>query len=78
MAGVVSRRRCVVGRDVRVVTESREDVWVESPLRLRPGTIVDLVGDVSGAVAVVTWMVARLGKDGTVYRGRCRWLAPPG
>jgi hypothetical protein len=78
MAGVVSRRRCVVGRDVYIVEESREGVCVESALRLRPGTVVDLVGDVRGAVAVVTWMVARLGKDGTVYRGRCRWLGPAG
>ncbi len=73
MAGVVSRRRCVVGRDVYIVSEAIDEVWLEGAVRLRPGMIVDLVGDASRTVVVLTWLVSRLGKEGTVYRGRCRW-----
>jgi hypothetical protein len=73
MAGVVSRRRCVVGRDVCIVSEASDEVWIEGAVRLRPGMVVELVGEGSRTAVVLTWLVARLGKDGTVYRGRCRW-----
>jgi hypothetical protein len=74
MAGVVSLRRCVVGRDVRIVSESIDGVWIEGTVRLRPGMVVEVVGEDSRTAVVLTWLVARLGKDGTVYRGRCRWV----
>jgi hypothetical protein len=78
MAGSVSRRRCVVGRDVRVVDVRPGEVEIESALRLRPGAVIDVHDEGVRPAVVVSWAVTRLGSDGTVYRGRCRWLEPPG
>jgi hypothetical protein len=78
MAGVVSRRRCVVGRDVCIVSESIEEVSLEGAVRLRPGMVIEVVGHNSRSAVVLTWLVSRLGKDGTVYTGRCRWVEPFG
>lgn len=78
MAGVVSRRRCVVGRDIRVVEVRTGEVDIESALRLRPGSVIDVYDDGCRPAMVVSWAVTRLGSEGTVYRGRCRWLEPPG
>lgn len=78
MAGVMSRRRCVVGRDIRVVEVRTEEVDIESALRLRPGSVIDVHDGSTRAATVVTWAVTRLGSDGTVYRGKCRWLEPAG
>ena len=78
MAGVVSRRRCVVGRDVWIVSEAIDEVWLEGAVRLRPGMVVELVAEGSRTAVVLTWLVSRLGKEGTVYRGRCRWGEPGG
>ncbi len=77
MAGVVTRR-CVVGRDVGIVSETMDEVWLEGAVRLRPGMVVVVVGEGSRSATVVTWMVSRLGQEGTVYAGRCRWVEPVG
>lgn len=78
MAGVVSRRRCVVGRDIRVVAVRGSEVDIESPLRLRPGSVIDIHDAGTRSATVITWAVTRLGNEGTVYGGRCRWLEPSG
>lgn len=78
MAGVVSRRRCVVGRDIQVVAVRSGEVEIESLLRLRPGAVIDVDDGRSRAATVVTWAVTRLGSEGTVYGGKCRWLEPAG
>lgn len=78
MAGVVSRRRCVVGRDVQVVDVRAEEVEIESMLRLCPGAVIDVHDGHTRMATVLSWAVTRLGSEGTVYRGRCRWLDSPG
>lgn len=78
MAGVVSRRRCVVGRDIRVIDMRPGEVEIESTLRLRPGSVIDVHDGGTRTATVVTWAVTRLGSEGTVYRGKCRWLEPAG
>lgn len=72
------RRRCHIGRDVRVVDESEAAVCLEGRVRLRPGSMVDVVGTETRPAVVGPWMVARLGRDGTVYRGWCHWDPPGG
>jgi hypothetical protein len=73
-------RRIQAGARARVVAQTSEVVELESPVRLRPGQSVEVVldrcapPDVHGrAACVVTWAVSRLGKDGPMYRGICRW-----
>lgn len=73
-------RRLQIGDHVRIVSESGDDVELESSVRLRPGQSVDIVVERqaassggSRAASVVSWSVTRLGKDGPVYRGLCRW-----
>jgi hypothetical protein len=78
MAGVVSRRRCVVGRDIRVIDMRPGEVEIESALRLRPGAVIDVHDGWTRTATVMTWAVTRLGSEGTVYAGKCRWLEPPG
>jgi len=74
----VRRRRCVLGRDITIVHETEHDVELESVLRLRPGSVIDVCDHRTRAAHVGAWMVASLGKDGPVYRGVCRWDASPG
>lgn len=78
MAGVVSRRRCVVGRDIRIVDETAGEVEIESLLRLRPGSVIEVHDGSIRSATVLTWAVTRLGSEGTFYRGRCRWLGSSG
>ncbi len=70
----MTRRRYRLGRDLTMVDETPGDVYVEGRVRLRPGQPIEIcgAGEDRGAL-VLTWMVARLGKDGPVYRGVCRW-----
>lgn len=77
MAGLVTRR-CVIGRDVVVIEEGPDDVYVEGVIRLRPGSAVQICDHRVRQAFVASWMVARLGKDGPVYRGSCRWNEPSG
>jgi hypothetical protein len=80
----MTTRRYQLGRDVRPVSISAEGVWLEGHQRLRPGqeiTITHLpapMGSGERSVRVHSWAVARLGKDGTLYRGMCRWIGGPG
>jgi hypothetical protein len=74
------KRRIQAGKHVRVIRETHDGVELESASRLRPGEPVDLVIDRAGltdaaarAALVVSWSVAKLGKDGPVYRGLCLW-----
>ena len=69
-----------VGRDLVAITLTAEDAWLEGRHRLRPGHVVALVnvpsthGPRDRDALVESWAVASLGKNGTVYRGKCRWL----
>lgn len=74
----LSRRRCVVGRDVVVIEQSEREVYIEGRVRLRPGGYIELCDEGTRVAYVSTWMVARLGRDGPVYRGICRWVTPDG
>jgi hypothetical protein len=74
------KRRIQAGNHVRVIRQTHDGVELESASRLRPGEPVDLVLDRVGltgasarAALVVSWSVARLSKDGPVYRGLCLW-----
>lgn len=78
MAGVVTRRRYVVGRDLRVISTAGDQVVLEGAVRLHPGTAIDLLDADVRTMEVVTWEVARLGSDGPVFRGRCRGAEPRG
>jgi hypothetical protein len=78
MAGVVSRRRCVVGKDIRVLAVRGGEVDIEGALRLRPGSVIDIHDGGMRSATVLTWAVTRLGSEGTVYGGRCRWIDPSG
>lgn len=77
-------RRYRLGRDVVALAITEEDVRLEGRVRLRPGQVVTVTHvPVAGGVEercarVHSWYVARLGKDGTTYRGLCRWIGPAG
>lgn len=66
-------RRCRVGRDVAIVLENEGAVWIESHLRLRPGTVIELTDHRTRQALVISCVVARLGIAGPVYRGVCCW-----
>ena len=73
-----------IGRDLLPVTVTPEGAWLEGRHRLRPGRVVELT-DVPSAhgpeerhALVESWEVASLGKNGTLYRGKCLWLEPRG
>ena len=72
--------RLQVGRQLRVVSEALDIVHVEGRARLRPGQVIELLLDTLPGVEarvrrarVLSWSVARLGKDGPTYEGRCQW-----
>lgn len=73
-------RRLHLGRHLRVVSQTSDGVLLEGSARLRPGHVLDLVledaadaGGVVRRVFVQSWMVTRLGSDGPMYSGHCRW-----
>ncbi len=73
-----------VGRDLTAIDLTAEAAWLEGRHRLRPGRVVELI-DVPSAhgpqkrhAVVESWTVASLGKNGPVYRGKCRWLESSG
>jgi hypothetical protein len=75
------RTRIQVGTHTRVIGETPDGVQLESFARLRPGQLVDLLMDRQGGsdrssrrACVTTWSVLRLGTEGTVYHGVCRWV----
>ena len=73
-----------VGRDLTAITVTPEAAWLEGRHRLRPGRIVELAnlpsahGPQHRHAMVESWAVASLGKNGPVYRGKCRWLQSHG
>ena len=84
MDRVSTTPRYRLGRDLIPVDLAPESACLEGRLRLRPGCVVELA-DVPSAggpreryAVVESWSVARLGKNGPVYRGRCRWLESGG
>jgi hypothetical protein len=77
----LTHARLAVGRDLLVITEQDDGVEVEGRARLRPGRDVELVyGPVPGALPLMrracvhTWRVVRVGRDGVLFRGFCRWV----
>ena len=73
-----------VGRDLIAITLTAEAAWLEGKQRLRPGRVVELAnmpsthGPQERHAMVESWAVASLGKNGPVYRGKCRWLESSG
>ena len=74
-------QRVVLHRDARVVQETPEGVRLESAARLRPGHRVELVDEEGSAgtagvrnALVCSWAIQRLGSNGPVYGGFCRWV----
>ena len=73
-----------VGRDLMAITVTAETAWLEGKHRLRPGRVVELtnvpsrLGPQDRHAMVESWAVARLGRNGPVYRGKCRWLESGG
>jgi len=68
----------VLGRDLTVVIEREDGVEIEGRGRLRPGRDIELVR-AGGAAAevrraeILSWRVVRIGSDGVLFRGFCRW-----
>lgn len=74
----VMRTRLRLGRDARVLREDADEVEIESTERLAPGraVVVFRTGNDAGRVALVSgWRLVRVGSDGPVYRGCCRWTS---
>lgn len=80
MVRVSAAPRYRVGRDLLAISLTGEGAWLEGRHRLRPGRVVELAdvpstdGPETRRAMVESWAVARLGKNGPVYRGNCRWL----
>lgn len=71
------RCRIALGRDLRLIEAHRDELWIEGPVRLRPGQAVELIGQWPVGVEttrarVITWRVVRLTREGPYYRGCCR------
>jgi len=77
-------RRYRIGRDLVTIELCADRALLEGAHRLRPGEIVALVdvpslqGVEEREATVESWAVARLGNNGTVYRGVCRWVESHG
>jgi hypothetical protein len=75
----VTCRRIQVGRQLRVIRETADEVELEGAMRLSPGRTIEIVvgpGETPPVVrpaSVLSWSVVRLGKEGPMYRGACRW-----
>ena len=73
-------RRYRVGPDLTPIELTKDDGCLEGRQILRPGQVIVLAGVPSllgfeeRRALVESWAVVRLGRDGTVYRGVCRWL----
>lgn len=81
---MTSTPRYRLGRDLTPIALTLEAACLEGRHRLRPGHVIELA-DVPSArgpeprhAIVESWAVARLGKNGPVYRGICRWLESSG
>lgn len=81
---MTSTPRYRLGRDLVPIDLTPEAACLEGRQRLRPGHVIELA-DVPSArglerrrAVVETWAVARLGKNGPLYRGTCRWIESSG
>ena len=70
----------VLGRNAHVIAERRDGLELQSPSRLAPGGVVDIVwppdhgSDPPRRRAIVwSWRLTRVGNGGPLYRGYCRW-----
>lgn len=73
----LGRNRLALGPDLRLIGADDEVIYLESVLRLRPGQCVELIGAwpvarPSSRAFVVNWRIARLGREGPIYRGCLR------
>lgn len=72
-------RRVAIGREVRVLHETSDEVHLEGRARLSPGQLVELVfassrdNSSSRRALVLCWAVFALSNEGAIYRGICRW-----
>jgi hypothetical protein len=74
------RRRILIGLRTRVLSETPEGLRIESVTRLRPGQLVDVArrhggneASITRSACVESWAIVKLGSDGPVYQGLCRW-----
>ena len=73
-----------IGRDLTAITLTAEAAWLEGRHRLGPGRVVELSnvpcahGPQTRHAMVESWELASLGRNGPVYRGKCRWLESSG
>ena len=67
---------------MHVLEETADGLHLEGRTRLHAGEVIEFMagpdapldGNRPGRHAyVLSWSVARLGKEGPTYRGRCRW-----
>jgi hypothetical protein len=71
-------RRLRVNQQLRITAETADGMRFESPVRLRPGQVIELVWpggtpERTRRACVESWSVAGLGSDGPMYGGRCCW-----
>lgn len=72
------RSRLMLGQDLRLLEATQGKVWLEGPVRLRPGQPIELAGRWPGIsveasrARVITWRIVRITGEGPFYRGCCR------
>ena len=71
-------RRFEVNSHLQIISETADGIHIESPARLRPGQIIEIVWPDAGRergrrLCVSTWAIAKLGSEGPTYGGCCRW-----
>jgi hypothetical protein len=77
-------RRYRVGRDLVPIELGPDVGCLEGRHILRPGQVIALTGVPAAGgpeerrARVESWAVVELGREGTVYRGVCRWLESGG
>ena len=68
------RSRITLGRDLRLLEATGDQLWLEGAVRLRPGQLVELCGgwpQGGGQARVHSWCVVGLSREGPRYRGCC-------
>ncbi len=81
---MTASRRYRVGKDLMSLESLEEQGRLEGREVLRPGEVIVLadvpspLGPTERRARVESWAVVELGKNGTVYRGVCRWLESGG
>jgi hypothetical protein len=81
---MTTNRRYRVGRDLTLSELTRGGACLQGRQILRPGEVIVLAevpspeGRQERRARVEGWAVVELGKEGTVYRGVCRWVESTG